>query len=101
LQEAGAIHLTQHDDAFDENLVLTETLRMRGLSCGMDLGNRSLKAQMRAANRAGVDWVVVRGQQEMEAGTFQLKHMETGEQEEVGMPELLARLIRPFSVESI
>lgn len=90
--------VTQHPDAFDENLVLTQTLRLRGLNCGMDLRNRSLKAQMRSANRTGARWVVVRGQQEMESGTFQLKDMATGEQQTVELPELLQRLAQPFEL---
>lgn len=84
--------VTQHPSAYEENLLLAQTLRLRGFACGMDLAGRSLKAQMRAANRAGVAWVIVRGEAEMAKGTFALKDMATGLQEEVEMPELMERL---------
>lgn len=84
--------VTQHPSAFEENLVLAQTLRLRGIACGMDLAPRSLKAQMRNANRAAACWVVVRGEQEMQTGTFSLKNMESGQQESVEMPVLMERL---------
>ena len=84
--------VTQHESAFRENLVLAQLLRRRGLRCGMDLAGRSLKAQMRAANRAGVRWAVIRGEQEMEEGLFQLKDMSEGTQRALAMPELLEAL---------
>ena len=84
--------VTQHPSAFRENLVLAQALRRRGIRCGMDLGGRSLKAQMRAANRSGAPWAVIRGEQEMEEGIFQLKDMVEGVQHALGMPELIERL---------
>ncbi len=84
--------VSQGASAFDENLVLMQTLRMRGVSCGMDLQGRSMKAQMRAANRADSRYVIIRGEHEMEEGTFQLKNMEDGVQEELDMPDLIQRL---------
>lgn len=59
----------------------------------MDLRGRKLKAQMKAANKAGCPWAVIRGEQEMEEGTFLLKHMADGSQEALTMPELLERLL--------
>lgn len=84
--------------AFEENLVLMQSLRMRGLCCGMDLQGRSLKAQMRTANRQSAAQVIIRGEQEMDNGTFLLKDMATGEQEELDMPGLMERLkvVTPF-----
>ncbi len=94
LAESPAVWLvSQAQDAFEENLVLMQTLRMRGVSCGMDLRGRSTKAQMRAANRARSRYVIIRGDHEMEEGTFQLKNMEDGAQEELDMPELMQRLM--------
>lgn len=80
------------DQAFEENLRLAQALRMRGIACGLDLAGRSMKAQMRAADRARASLVVVRGDTELAKGTFALKDMATGAQAEVGMPDLLERL---------
>lgn len=86
--------VTQHPDAFSDNLILAQALRLRGVSCGMDLRpGRSLKAQMRAANKAGAPWVVIRGEQELRDGTFLLKDMSDGSQAALAMPELLERLL--------
>ena len=80
------------DPAFQENLVLAQTLRRRGLRCGLDLAGRSMKAQMRAADRAGATRVVIRGETELAKGTFVLKDMAAGSQLELDLPALMAQL---------
>lgn len=78
--------------AFAENFRLAQALRLRGIAAGMDLGKRSMKAQMRGADRAGAAFAVVRGDNELAKGTFMLKDLANGQQSEVDMPELLERL---------
>ena len=85
--------VAQGAPAFEENLLLMQSLRMRGVSCAMDLRGRSLKAQMRAANRSASRYVIIRGEAEMDQGTFQLKNMADGSQEEVDLPDLITRLL--------
>ncbi len=85
--------VSQGTRAFEENLVLTQMLRMRGVRCGLSLGGRSLKAQMREANRAGATFCVIRGDLEMEKGVLVLKNMKDGSQEELDMPGLVERLV--------
>lgn len=85
--------VAQNETAFMENMVLMQTLRMRGVACGMDMQQRSIKAQMRLANRRHCRWVIIRGEQEMEKGLFVLKDMESGVQEELDMPNLLERFL--------
>jgi histidyl-tRNA synthetase len=81
------------EPAFQENLVLAQSLRRRGLRCGLDLAGRSMKAQMRAADRAGATRVVIRGETEMAKGTFVLKDMAAGSQLELDLPALMERLV--------
>ncbi|MCF7838197.1 MAG: histidine--tRNA ligase [Candidatus Marinimicrobia bacterium] len=74
-------------EAESEQLALAVRLRRVGLSCGLDLRGRSLKAQLRAANQAAARWVLVRGPDELADGTYVLKDLRTGEQsvlDEVG-----------------
>ncbi len=78
-----------------ENFKLVQALRQRGVAGGMDLRPRSMKAQMRSANRAQAGFAVIRGDQELEAGTFLLKHMATGEQRELELPQLMETLLSP------
>jgi len=80
------------EQAFEENLELLLMLRRHGVACGMDLNGRSMKAQMRVAGKSGVPQVIIRGENELENGTFLLKDMQEGTQEEVEMPELMKRL---------
>ncbi len=76
----------------DHHLQLAQSLRLRGIMCRLEFTGKSIKAQMRAASRAGASWVILHGPDEQEKGTFQLKEMQTGNQQEVDMVELLDRL---------
>ena len=84
--------VSQGEAAFRENLLLAMTLRRRGISCQLDLTGRSMKAQMRMAGKSGAPQVIIRGDQEMEKGTFLLKDMKQGTQEEKDMPGLMLAL---------
>ncbi|MBQ1555203.1 MAG: histidine--tRNA ligase, partial [Clostridia bacterium] len=64
---------------------LCARLREEGFSAQTDLNNRSVKAQMKYANKLGVQYTVVIGDSELESGIVKLKNMETGEQTEVTM----------------
>lgn len=71
---------------------LAQTLRFRGVACGMALAGGSLKAQMRAANRAEASTAVLCGDRELDNGVFLLKNMTDGAQEELDLPALMQRL---------
>ncbi len=79
-------------DALPENFRLARQLRRSGLLVRMDLEGRSVKAQMRAADRSGARWVVVRGEDEIGAGTAVLREMESGREWKVPVGELAMRL---------
>lgn len=85
--------VTQGERAFRENLVLTMTLRHHGVACGMEMEKRSMKAQMRAAGRAEARYAVIRGDREMDDGTFLVKDMESGAQDTMDMPSLMEKLL--------
>ncbi len=87
--------VSQGEKAFEENLVLTMTLRRRGVHTHMNLEKKSIKAQMRMAGRSNAEYVVIRGEREMEEGTFLLKTMADGTQKEMDMPTLLELLTSP------
>ncbi|MCX7819460.1 MAG: histidine--tRNA ligase [Kiritimatiellae bacterium] len=85
------------DRAAAENLVLAERLRSAGVRCGADWSGRSVKAQMRAAHRAGATWAAIRGDDELAGGTCRLKHMKSGEERTVALGELPTILSRGAS----
>jgi len=84
--------VSQGERALAENMVLAQTLRLRGIACGMDVQARSLKSQMRQANRAGSSLAVIRGDLELEKGVLVLKNMKDGSQAEFSLAELFERL---------
>ncbi len=83
------------DRARAENLALAQRLRRNGVAVGLDTSGRSVKAQMRAANRRGAPWVAVRGDDELSSGRCQLKDMAAGTEQSVTVEELLARFAVP------
>ena len=72
------------------NIKLYE-LRSMGVSCDMDYLNRSLKAQMRDANKLNVTKVVIAGDEEMEKNICIIKNISTGEQDTILLDQLLER----------
>ncbi|NUQ81148.1 MAG: histidine--tRNA ligase [Bacteroidetes bacterium] len=71
-----------------------DTLRTEGLSVEYDLMNRSLKAQLREADRLGSRFVVVIGSQELSSGQFRLKNMQTGTEQVLPVQEWVQAIRR-------
>ena len=67
-------------------------LRGAGLRTGLDLKGRSMKAQMREANRQNVRLAVIIGDNELEQGMAHVKDMQTGEQQQVPLSDLRSRV---------
>ncbi len=61
-------------------LALTTGLRERGLRGEMSPGARSLKAQLRQADKSGAPWCLILGESELAAGQVQVKPLRGGEQ---------------------
>ncbi len=70
----------------------TTELRRNGLAAECDLLQRSMKAQMREANRRGARVVVIAGESELAAGEAQVKDLSTGEQRGVAFADLQAAI---------
>lgn len=67
-------------------------LRNQGVSVEIDYLGRSVKAQMREANKIQARYVVVVGEEERRSGTLRLKQMATGEERETTMDALTSAL---------
>ncbi|MCS6988815.1 MAG: histidine--tRNA ligase [Chloroherpetonaceae bacterium] len=74
--------------------------RRKGLVVEVDLLRRSLKAQMREANRLGAKFAVIAGESELQTRKFQLKNLRSSEQTEVE-EERLFDAIKAQVVESL
>ena len=73
------------DMAVVKGLAIAERLRKSGVFAECDIVGRSLKAQMKYANKIGAGYTLIIGDGEIESGTAQLRNMETGEQTEVSL----------------
>lgn len=71
--------------------LLTE-LRRAGIAADMDFMNRSLKAQMKFANKYPARFVALIGEDELAQNKVMLKNMETGSQELIDSTDLIPML---------
>jgi histidyl-tRNA synthetase len=93
-QEIPEVYVAAQSDAQRmAAFALTHRLRRAGLRVEVDTAGRSLKAQMKAADRAGVEWVVLIGEEELAAGEATLKPMRReGEARRVALEDVLAEV---------
>lgn len=71
---------------------LTYQLRKQGLKCQNDISGRSLKAQMKHADKMQAQYVLVIGDDEREEGAGTLKNMATGETKTIFFDQLYKQL---------
>ena len=83
------------DAAKKAGMGLARKLRKDGMECLIEYRDRSLKNQMSRANKLGAAWVLIIGEEEVEANRYQLKDMKTGQQQEVRAEEILNLVQRP------
>lgn len=79
-------------ERFSEGLALK--LRTAGITCHKDIMGRSVKAQMKYANRINARYAVILGDSEVESGKVELKNMATGEGRDIHIDTLLDRLLK-------
>ncbi len=79
------------EEAQKRNLVLMQELRAARIACRMAPGG-SMKSQMRAANKAGAAWAVIRGDDELAQDVVALKDMVSGVQETLPRERLAGEL---------
>lgn len=79
-------HIGERADLYVQKLVLD--LRRQGVSVCRDYMNRSVKAQMKYADKIGAKYTMVLGDNEIDEGLAKLKNMETGDTTEVKLDAL-------------
>lgn len=99
LQEQGvALPVGRHPQVYiaplgeaaqKEAFVLAQALRGRGIYTEKDYLGKSLKAQMKAADRFQVDYTVIIGDSELERQVAVVREMTTGQQHEVALSALV------------
>ncbi len=68
-----------------ESFILAQKLRDLGVAAETDVCGRSLKAQMKFADKAGARYALVLGDSELDAGVAELRNLRAGEREEVAI----------------
>lgn len=64
---------------------IAKDMRAEGYSCLYDLNKRSLRAQMKYADKLNAKFTIVLGDNEVEEGIAKLKNMKTGEETEIAL----------------
>jgi len=91
--QAPAVYVAAvNDEVRPECFRIALELREAEVSAELDLERRSLKAQMRAANRLGVRYVLVVGPDELAEGRVTLREMEASREERLTLAQVLKRL---------
>ena len=72
--------------AFD----LQQQLRAKGMYAEIDLLGRSMKGQMKSANKLNADYTVIIGEEELASGQAQVRNMATKEQVSVPLDGIVA-----------
>jgi histidyl-tRNA synthetase len=77
-----------------EAVAVTAELRAAGLSADRGFDNRSMKAQMKLANRSDARFAVIVGDDELAAGTVQVRPMarDAGDQQTIPRSDLISHL---------
>ncbi|MDD4237978.1 MAG: histidine--tRNA ligase [Desulfotomaculaceae bacterium] len=81
--------VTANQAAAGEAVRLLFKIRSAGISADKDYMNRSLKAQMKYAGKAGAGYTVIIGEDELKQGTALVRNMGLGQQESVPLGEVV------------
>ena len=80
------------DEAFDRSTLIARKMRRAGKRVYLDFDGRSLKSQMRLADKLKAKSVLIIGEEELKTGSFVLRDMATKEQRNITEEELLANV---------
>jgi len=78
--------------AVPQAFAVVSRLRQAGFSCEIDLLNRSLKAQLKQANKLAARYVVMIGEDEVRTNQVLLKDMNSGEQQLIDIAAVHTKL---------
>jgi histidyl-tRNA synthetase len=80
------------DNARGTVIKLAEELRKQNLSTEFDVLRRSLKAQLREANKMDVSYAIIIGDKELESNQLELKNFSTGEQQKIELNKIVEHM---------
>lgn len=86
--------VTLGDAARKWGLSTLPKLRAQGLSATMDYKGRSMKSQMKDADRENARHAIIVGDHELESGKFTFRDMKESEEEALSLDEIFERLLK-------
>jgi len=89
---ADAYLIAVNDEVRPEIFRMAEKLRAAGIRAEMDYERRSLKAQMRSANKFRARYALVVGPDELAAGKLKLKNMSMREEAIMSLDEAVKKI---------
>jgi len=89
----GTFIATLGDEAFRSGMLISQELRKKGQKAALDFEGRSLKGQMRLANKERFRYCLIIGDEELKKRFVILKDMATAEQSEVPISKVIDRII--------
>jgi len=81
-------------DVYEDAQKVLADLRARGLNASIDSTDRKLDAKIKNAAKAGVNFAIFIGEQELKTGKFKLKNLESGEEKELSSADLATEIVR-------
>ena len=88
----GTFIATLGDESFRSGMLISQELRKKGQKAALDFEGRSLKGQMRLANKERYRYCVIIGDEELKKGSVILKDMAKAEQSEVPISQVTNRI---------
>ncbi len=83
---------TMNDEAYKLAFNMVMELRRHGVSAEIDFEGRSLKAQMRAADKINAKYVAIIGEDELKSHSITLRNMNTKEQKSIPEREFVSEI---------
>ena len=76
-------------EEFDKSIEVATKLRENGINTQIYTDNAKIKKQFNYANRLGIPYVIIIGEDEIKNNVVSLKNMESGEQEVVSVEKAI------------
>lgn len=88
-EDLDCFFVTMGEEATKAAVPLVYNLRANGFQVDKDYQERSVRAQFKAADRLSAKYVVILGEDELNKNVVNVRTMETGDQEEVAIDDLV------------
>ncbi len=89
LTQPGFFMVTLGEKAFEEGFRIVSDLRKNGVKALMDFSAKSMKSQMRAADKSKAGYAIILGDDEIVQKEFTLKNLSSGEQSKKPLGDII------------